>query len=90
MVRYKSAAQTISTEFNVIGKTVAEALDEIDLYLDTAFVARIGSIRIVHGKGTGALRKGVQDYLKQHPHVKSFRDGGQGEGGLGATVVELN
>ena len=90
VVRYKSAAQTISTELNVIGKTVAEALDEIDLYLDAAFVARLSVIRIVHGKGTGALRKGVQDYLKQHPHVKSFRDGGQGEGGIGATVVELN
>lgn len=90
VVHYKSAAQTISTELNVIGKTVAEALDEIDLYLDAAFVARLNVLRIVHGKGTGALRKGVQDYLKQHPHVKSFRDGGQGEGGIGATVVELN
>jgi len=88
--RYRSQKESIKTEINVIGKTVEEAVDEIDQYLDSAFLAGLGSVRIVHGKGTGALRKGIQEYLKAHPHVKGFRDGAQGEGGIGATVVELN
>ncbi|HHY18797.1 MAG TPA: endonuclease MutS2 [Firmicutes bacterium] len=87
--RYSSSKETISTELNVIGKTVEEAVNEIDQYLDSAFLSGLNSVRIIHGKGTGALRKGIQDYLVSHPQVKEFRDGGQGEGGIGATVVEL-
>lgn len=79
----------ISSEINVIGKTIDEACFEIDKYLDNCYLAGLGTVRIVHGKGTGALRKGVQDFLKTHPHVKSFRLGLYGEGEAGVTVVEL-
>lgn len=89
IARYKLQKETIKTEINVIGKTVEDALEEIDQYLDSAFLVGLNSVRIVHGKGTGALRKGVQEYLKEHPQVKGFRDGVQGEGGIGATVVDL-
>ena len=79
----------ISSEINVIGKTIDEACFEIDKYLDDCYLAGLGTVRIVHGKGTGTLRKGVQDFLKTHPHVKSFRLGLYGEGEAGVTVVEL-
>ena len=62
----------------------------IDKYLDEAFVARLSQVRIVHGKGTGALRSGIHSFLKKHPHVKSFRLGTFGEGEMGVTVVILN
>lgn len=78
-----------SMELNVIGYTVSEALPIIDKYLDNALLAKVYQVRIIHGHGTGALRKGVQTYLKKDPKVEEFRMGGQGEGGLGATVVTL-
>ena len=62
----------------------------IDKYLDEAFVARLSQVRIVHGKGTGALRSGIHTFLKKHPHVKDFRLGTFGEGEMGVTVVILN
>lgn len=78
-----------SMELNVIGMTVQEAIPVIDKYLDNAILAKVYTVRLIHGVGTGALRKGVHTYLKKHPKVEDFRMGGQGEGGLGATVVTL-
>ena len=80
---------SISPEINVIGQNIDEACFVIDKYLDTCFLNGLKQIRIVHGKGTGKLRQGVQSYLKTHPHVKSFRLGTFGEGEMGVTVVEL-
>lgn len=79
----------ISTEINVIGQNVDEACFAIDKYLDNCALSRLESVRIVHGKGTGALRNGIHKYLKTHPHVKSFRIGTFGEGEMGVTIVEL-
>ena len=81
--------KAISSEINVIGQTVDEACLAIDKYLDNCYLAGLGSVRIVHGKGTGALRAGVHKFLKSHPHVKSFRVGTFGEGEMGVTIVEL-
>lgn len=85
----ESKSKTISSEINVIGQNVDEAIFLIDKYLDNCFVAHISPIRIVHGKGTGKLREGIHLYLKKHPNVKSFRVGTFGEGEMGVTVVEL-
>lgn len=70
----------ISPEINLLGKTVDEAIAELDKYLDDASLAHLSSVRIVHGKGTGALRAGIHKYLKRQKHVKSFRLGAFGEG----------
>lgn len=82
-------AQAVSPEINVLGQTVDEACFVIDKYLDTCTVNGLYNVRIVHGKGTGALRTGIHKFLKTHPHVKSFRLGTFGEGEMGVTVVEL-
>ena len=81
--------ESVKTELNVIGKTVDEAIVEIDNFIDRASTAGATELRIIHGKGTGRLRKGVQDRLKKHPQVKSFRNGGYGEGETGVTIVTL-
>lgn len=81
--------KSISTEINVLGQNVDEACFAIDKYLDTCALSNLESIRIVHGKGTGALRTGIHKFLKTHPHVKSFRVGSFGEGEMGVTIVEL-
>ena len=83
----KSAS--VSMELNLLGKTVDEAVAELDKYLDDAYLAHMPSVRIVHGKGTGALRKGVHNYLRRNKHVKSFRLGEFGEGDAGVTIVEF-
>lgn len=80
---------TISNEINVIGYTVDEATFAIDKYLDNCYLSALSSVRIIHGKGTGALKNGIHQFLKKHPHVKSFRMGTFGEGEMGVTVVEL-
>ncbi|MDO4338932.1 MAG: endonuclease MutS2 [Eubacteriales bacterium] len=82
-----SKSASISTEINLLGKTVDEAIAELDKYLDDAYIAHVKSVRIVHGKGTGALRKGVHNYLKRQKHVDSFRLGEFGEGDAGVTIV---
>ena len=82
-------ARAISPEINLLGFTVDEATSTLDKYLDECYLAGLNEVRVVHGKGTGALRKGVQEYLKNHPHVKSFRVGAYGEGEMGVTIVEL-
>ena len=80
---------TVATEINLLGKTVDEAIAELDKYLDDASLAHLTSVRIVHGKGTGALRQGIHKYLKHQKHVKSFRLGAFGEGDAGVTIAEL-
>lgn len=80
---------TVSPEINLLGKTVDEAIAELDKYLDDASLAHLSSVRIVHGKGTGALRAGIHKYLKRQKHVKSFRLGAFGEGDAGVTIAEL-
>ena len=84
-----SKAKFVSTEINVIGQNVDEAIYVIDKYLDNCSMAGISPVRIVHGKGTGKLREGIHNFLKKNQHVKSFRIGSFGEGEMGVTVVEL-
>ena len=84
-----SKSFSISTEINLLGKTVDEAISELDKYLDDAYLAHLPSVRIVHGKGTGALRKAVQDYLRRCKYVKSYRQGEYGEGDAGVTIAEF-
>ncbi len=84
-----SKAATLSTEINLLGKTVDEALAELDKYLDDAYLSHAPSVRIVHGKGTGALRQAVQKHLKRVSYVKSFHLGEYGEGDAGVTIAEF-
>jgi DNA mismatch repair protein MutS2 len=84
-----SKSASISTEINLLGKTVDEAIAELDKYLDDAYLAHLKSVRIVHGKGTGALRKGVHNYLRRQKNVASFRLGEFGEGDAGVTIVDF-
>ena len=79
----------VKMEINLIGKTVDEALGELEKYLDDAYIAHLPQVYVIHGKGTGTLRKAVQNYLKTCSYVKSYRNGEHGEGGAGATVVEF-
>ena len=81
--------RTATTEINVIGLTVDEALPLVDKFLDDCFLAKLKTARIVHGKGTGKLRQGIHAFLKKHPHVASFRIGTYGEGEMGVTIVQL-
>lgn len=83
----KSAS--VSTKINLLGKTVDEAVSELDKYLDDAYLAHLSSVRIVHGKGTGALRKGVHNYLKRLKYVQDFHLAEFGEGDAGVTIVEF-
>ncbi len=76
-------------EINLIGRTVDEATDELEKYLDRAFLAGLPRVRIIHGHGAGILRRGVRDFLKSHPHVATIAEAPQNEGGQGATLVEL-
>ena len=82
-----SKSASVSTEINLLGKTVDEALAELDKYLDDAYIAHLPSVRVVHGKGTGALRKAVHNYLRRQKHVDSYRLGEFGEGDAGVTIV---
>ena len=83
----KSAS--VRTEINLLGKTVDEAISELDKYLDDAYLAHLSSVRIVHGKGTGALRKGVHNYLKRLKYIQDFHLAEFGEGDAGVTIVEF-
>ena len=82
-----SKSFSISPEINLLGKTVDEALAELDKYLDDAYLAHLSTVRVVHGKGTGALRSAVQSHLKRVKYVKSYRLGEYGEGDAGVTIV---
>ena len=81
--------KAVSSEINVIGQNIDEACFTIDKFLDNCALSSLNTVRIVHGKGTGALRTGIHKFLKNHPHVKSFRIGTFGEGETGVTIVEL-
>lgn len=82
-------SKSVSSEINLLGLTVDEAIPLVDKYLDDCFMAKLSPVRIVHGKGTGALRNGIQKYLKTNKYVDSFRPGTFGEGEMGVTVVNL-
>ena len=84
-----SKSFSVSPEINLLGKTVDEALAALDKYLDDAYLAHLENVRVVHGKGTGALRKAIQQHLKRIKYVKSFRQGEYGEGDAGVTIVEF-
>ncbi|WP_178006707.1 endonuclease MutS2 [Mediterraneibacter sp.] len=84
-----SKSLSVSPEINLLGKTVDEAVAELDKYLDDALLSHLNSVRVVHGKGTGALRKGIHEYLRRQKHVKSYHLAEFGEGDAGVTIVEL-
>ena len=84
-----SKSLSVSPEINLLGKTVDEAVAELDKYLDDALLSHLSTVRVVHGKGTGALRKGIHEFLRRQKHVKSYRLGEFGEGDAGVTIVEL-
>ena len=84
-----SKTRNAKTEINVIGYTVEEATFVVDKFLDDCALAKIKTARIVHGKGTGKLKNGIHQFLKNHPHVSSYRMGTYGEGEMGVTVVEV-
>lgn len=82
-----SKSASVGIELNLLGKTTDEAIAELDKYLDDAYISHMPSVRIVHGKGTGALRKAVHNYLRKQKHVDSYRLGEFGEGDAGVTIV---
>jgi len=85
----KSKASNVTNEIDLRGLALDEAVENVDKYLDDVSIADLHEVTIIHGKGTGVLRSGIQDFLKRHPHVKSFRPGKYGEGETGVTVVEI-
>ncbi len=85
----KGSSEGPRAELNLIGRTTDEAVDEVDKFLDEAVMNGLGEVRIVHGHGTGALRRAVGEMLKQHPHVERSLPAPQNQGGSGATLVEL-
>jgi DNA mismatch repair protein MutS2 len=84
-----SLEAVVSAELNLIGQRVDDAIDESDKFLDRALLEGKQAVRIIHGFGTGTLRKAVRDHLRKHPAVKSWRPGGENEGGDGATIAVL-
>ena len=84
-----SKSLSVSPEINLLGRTVDEAVAELDKYLDDALLSHLNTVRVVHGKGTGALRKGIHEYLRRQKHVKSYHLAEFGEGDAGVTIVEL-
>lgn len=85
-VHYRRANKQ-SYELNIIGMRYEEAMNAVDKFIDGALVSNYSTVRIIHGMGTGVLRKGVRKLLDKNKYVKSYQDGGPNEGGLGATVV---
>jgi DNA mismatch repair protein MutS2 len=80
----------ISAELNLVGQRVDDALEESDKFLDRALMEGKQAVRIIHGFGTGTLRRAIREHLRKHPAVKSWRPGGENEGGDGATVAMLD
>ncbi|WP_449600239.1 endonuclease MutS2 [Paenibacillus sp. Marseille-Q9583] len=85
----RSRDENIRRELDLRGANLEEAIMETDRFIDEAFLGNLGQISIIHGKGTGVLRTGIQEYLRKHRHVKSYRLGNYNEGGAGVTVAEL-
>jgi len=85
----KGSGIATNAELNLIGKTTDEAVDLTDKFLDEAFLNGLSELRIIHGHGTGALRRAITELLKDHPHVARFAPAAQEKGGAGATTVEL-
>ena len=86
---YKKKAQTISTSVDVRGKNMDDAVMDVEKYIDDAFISGLGEVTVIHGRGEGILRKGIQEMLRRNRNVESFRSGGFNEGGDGVTVVKL-
>ncbi len=87
--KYVSAAKHMTTEIDLRGKTLEEAEYELDKYLDDACLANLESVRVIHGKGTGALRAGLREFFKHHHHVRNYEEAPLNQGGSGVTIVEL-
>lgn len=85
----RTKEDSVRMELDLRGESLDEAIMEVDRFLDESFLAGMGQVYIIHGKGTGVLRTGIQEYLRRHSHVKSYRNGNYGEGGIGVTVAEL-
>ncbi|MBW4837924.1 MAG: Smr/MutS family protein, partial [Paenibacillaceae bacterium] len=81
--------ENVRSELDLRGANLEEALIEVDRFIDEAYLSNLGQIYIIHGKGTGILRTGISEYLRKHKHIKSYRLGNYGEGGIGVTVAEL-
>ena len=88
-VSLQSENASVPSEINVIGRTVDDATQEVEKFIDRAFLAGLSRVRVVHGSGMGILRKALRQYLQKHPQVESIAEPAQNEGGGGATVVEL-
>jgi DNA mismatch repair protein MutS2 len=89
VILHSEPIKYVSYELDIRGFRADDALDITDKYLSDAITAGLTTVRIIHGKGTGALRKSIQNFLKHDPRVKSYRLGGWGEGDTGVTIVEL-
>ena len=88
-VKLRGGRDAVDAEINLIGRTTDDARDEVDRFLDEAFLQGHSHVRIIHGHGTGALRRAVAELLRHHPHVARFDLAPENQGGAGATVVEL-
>ncbi|MDQ3586049.1 MAG: Smr/MutS family protein [Acidobacteriota bacterium] len=88
-VRLAQSKQEPDRELNLIGRTTDEAVDAVDKFLDEAYLHSLSLVRIIHGHGTGALRRAIHEHLRTHPHVAKFEPAPPDQGGAGATVVEL-
>ena len=89
MMHKNKHVTSVTNEIRLRRLTVDEARLKLDKYLNDAFMAGLYQVRVIHGKGTGAIRQAAREQLAKHPLVKSYRDGGYGEGGAGVTIVEL-
>ncbi len=87
--QFASRKMNISTEIDIRGMNVDEAILVLEKYIDDAYLSNLETVRIIHGKGTGALRSGLREYFRKHPSVKKYRDGDFGEGGHGVTVLSF-
>lgn len=85
----RSTSMSIRPEFDVRGENLEDAITKVDKYLDDAALSSLSHVRIIHGKGTGVLRKGLHEHFKHHPHVRKYEFAAYNEGGNGATVIEL-
>lgn len=84
-----NTAMSGKTEVDLRGMTIGEAELEVDKFLDESVLSGLSEVSLIHGKGTGALRAGIHEYLRHHPHVRKYRLGRFGEGDIGVTIVEL-